>query len=138
MLSASATQAVPTSTHPEGGSATTILVPTATSTHTDDASEACPAANDTTFAVPNSPKTFRRFCGVDYRAEQGTTDLATVWTASMQDCMVNCAGFDGCTACGWGAQEGDNYRDNHRCYLKTNLGESQEVRAGWDFAILEE
>ncbi|KAG9255542.1 uncharacterized protein F5Z01DRAFT_651478 [Emericellopsis atlantica] len=136
---ASSTQTVPTSTHPEGGSpATTVLVATATFTSTDEASEACPAANDTTFAVPNSPKTFRRFCGVDYRSAQGTTDLATVWTASMQDCMVNCAGFDGCTACAWGVQKGDNYRDNHRCYLKTDLGESQEVRDGWDFAILEE
>jgi hypothetical protein len=128
----------PTSTNSEpASSVTTIRTATVTFTGTPETSEACPAANDTIFKVPNSPKTFRRFCGIDYRSGKGTTDLATVWTASMQDCMVNCAGFDGCTACAWGAQKGDNYRDNHRCYLKTDLGKSEEARDGWDFAILE-
>jgi hypothetical protein len=60
-----------------------------------------------------------------------------VWTASVQDCIVNCAGFDGCTACSWGVIAGDNYQDNHRCFLKTDLGTPHGTRAGWDFAILQ-
>lgn len=89
--------------------------------------------------MPQSDKTFLRLCGIDYTGEGAADDLATVWTASMQDCIINCVGYDGCTACSWGAIEGDNYRDNHRCFLKTNLAESKKtkVRAGWDFAIMQ-
>ena len=99
----------------------------------------CPAANNTLYDVPQSDKTFLRLCGIDYTGEGAADDLATVWTASMQDCIINCVVYDGCTACSWGAIEGDNYRDNHRCFLKTNLVESKKtkVRAGWDFAIMQ-
>ena len=114
---------------------TTIPISTST-TSTLPESQACPAANDTRFSVPNSDKTFLRICGVDYQGRGGTDELAIVWTASMQDCIVNCAGFDECTACSWGAVPGDSYRDNHRCYLKTNLGKRNKARPGWDFAML--
>jgi hypothetical protein len=86
--------------------------------------------------VPNSDKTFLRICGIDYANGAGAEDLTTVWTASMIDCMTNCAGFPKCEACSWGALEGDK-GDNHRCYLKRNLTKSETRRPGWDFAVMQ-
>jgi len=120
-------------------STSTTSEPSSTSQSTIN-SLACPAANNTLFEVPRSDKmTFLRLCGIDYSGEGGARDLATVWTASVQDCIVNCAGYPGCTACSWGVIPGDNYQqgDNHRCFLKTDLGTPHETRAGWDFAILQ-
>lgn len=74
---------------------------------------------------------------MDYAPAGGTQDLATIWTASVEDCMVNCAGYTGCVGCSWGPLPGDDYRDNHRCFLKKSLGEPHDVRDGWDFAILQ-
>lgn len=123
--------------------ATTSTPPTSTtSTSTSSSakpttsSSACPAANNTVFDVPNSDKSFLRICGIDYADGDGAEDLTTVWTASMVDCMTNCAGFPRCEACSWGALEGDK-GDNHRCYLKRNLTKSESRRPGWDFAIMQ-
>lgn len=114
----------------------TTSTSTSSSAKPTTSSSACPAANNTVFDVPNSDKSFLRICGVDYADGDGAEDLTTVWTASMVDCMTNCAGFPKCEACSWGALEGDK-GDNHRCYLKRNLTKSESRRPGWDFAIMQ-
>lgn len=114
--------------------------PTGSITNTPSATastlDSCPAANGTKYAAPNSDKSFLRICGVDYSGKGGAIDLGVIWTASMQDCMNNCAGYPNCTGCGWGVIEGDAGSD-HRCWLKSDLDSSHSVRSGWDFAILE-
>lgn len=106
-------------------------------TYTSSPSQACPAANNTVFDVPESDASFRRFCGRDYRDGKGAEDVGVVWTASVIDCMVNCAGYPGCKGVGWGFIAGDK-GDNHRCWMKKDIkeGEWESARAGWDFAIL--
>lgn len=97
---------------------------------------ACPAANNTKYLVPGAEKTFLRLCGIDYSGAGQAADLGVVWTASMQECMVSCAGYPGCTGCGWGVIQGDAGSD-HRCWLKGDLQQAHMVRTGWDFAILQ-
>ena len=52
--------------------------------------------------------------------------------------MINCAGFEGCTACGWGLIRKDPGSD-HRCWLKSGVtkGKGVEKKPGWQFAIME-
>src|SRR5687767_5271811 len=65
----------------------------------------CPAANNTIYSVPGSDKSFLRICGIDYSGEFGgdarAKDIGVVITKNMEDCIVNCAGYPGCTGCGW-------------------------------------
>jgi hypothetical protein len=100
----------------------------------------CPAANNTIYSVPGSDKSFLRICGIDYSGEFGgdarAKDIGVVITKNMEDCIVNCAGYPGCTGCGWGIIQGDE-GDEHRCWLKSRLGKSHVARPGWDFAILQ-
>ncbi|QUC22913.1 uncharacterized protein UV8b_07154 [Ustilaginoidea virens] len=96
----------------------------------------CPAANGTTHEVVQVRKTFLRVCGVDYSPDGGeAVSLGVVWTASMEDCMMSCAGYPNCTGCGWGLVPGDAGSD-HRCWLWSNLRSAHVVRSGWDFAVL--
>lgn len=127
--------AAPTATSPSDptstdDSATGSTLPTATT------KLACPDANGTEYDIPESPKTFLRICGIDYDGSAQARDIGSVWTATMEDCMINCAGFPGCTACGWGAIRGDPGSD-HRCWLKNNLQDTHRDRTGWQFAILQ-
>ncbi|CAH0054611.1 unnamed protein product [Clonostachys solani] len=133
--SGSDAQTSPTATTSTSPTSTTSTS-TSSSAKPTTSSSACPAANNTVFDVPNSDKSFLRLCGVDYADGDGAEDLTTVWTASMVDCMTNCAGFPRCEACSWGALEGDK-GDNHRCYLKRNLTKSESRRPGWDFAVMQ-
>jgi hypothetical protein len=96
----------------------------------------CPAANDTIFDVPGSDQKFRRICGVDYTGKNSAVDLAHAWTPTFEDCMLLCAGYPDCEACGWGVIKGDP-GSYHRCWLKGNLKESHTARTGWHFAILQ-
>ncbi len=119
---------------------TSSSISTATSTAPSAASTSllpCPAANNTQYRVPNTEKTFKRLCGVDYSGVDQARDLGSVWTTTMQDCIFQCADFTGCTACGWGIIA-DDPGSEHRCWLKSGLKSSHSARAGWDFAILEQ
>lgn len=106
--------------------------PTATSTTAAN----CPSGNNTVYSVPGSDKKFLQLCGVDYSGKEEAVDLANVLTANMKECMDNCAGFTGCTACGWGVIDGDK-GDDHRCWLKNDLGKSHKATSNWTFAILQ-
>ncbi|KAF4121427.1 hypothetical protein GMORB2_1834 [Geosmithia morbida] len=135
---ATATKEATATTTEAATETTTSAIPSTTQTVVDvDDSDACPMANNTLYNIEGSTKQFLRLCGVDYSGDGGADDLGIVYTVSMQDCMVNCAGYDGCTACSWGILADDGARDNHRCWLKTNLGKAQKARASWDFAILQ-
>ncbi|KAH8172377.1 hypothetical protein LIA77_06632 [Sarocladium implicatum] len=128
----------------ESDTATSSSIPSSTSTSpprtTTTSRSSCPAANNTVYSVPGSDKSFLRICGVDYSGEFGgdrrAQDIGVVITKNMEDCIVNCAGYPGCTGCGWGIIQGDE-SDEHRCWLKARLGESHVARPGWDFAILQ-
>jgi hypothetical protein len=137
LYSGSVETETPSSTTSASSSESSSEAATSTSTELPtSSSEACPTANNTIFEVEGSDKSFLRLCGLDY-ADANTDDLATVWTANVQDCITNCAGYPGCIGAGWGVIEGDT-GDNHRCWMKRTLGEPHEVREGWDFAILRE
>lgn len=126
------TLALSTTTPPDATStdSSTTSLPTATT------KLGCPDANNTIYDVPGSPKNFLRICGIDHDGAAQARDIGSVWTATMEDCMINCAGFSGCTACGWGAIAGDPGSE-HRCWLKNNLTDAYQYRTGWQFAILE-
>ena len=111
----------------------------------------CPAANGTTYTVPGSDKKFLRLCGVDYSGTGAAVDLSHLPTTSMDDCMNNCAGTSGCTACGWGpinssttntdrtGVTGGSGKD-YECYLKSTLGsasKAKEADSDWCFAIMQ-
>ncbi|KAJ3492997.1 hypothetical protein NLG97_g5013 [Lecanicillium saksenae] len=114
---------------------TTSSTPSATSTSTTSTAPVstsimpCPAANNTRYLVPDTDKTFKRFCGIDYSGVDQARDLGSVWTTTMQECMFQCADFPGCTACGWGIIA-DDPGSEHRCWLKTDLKSSHGARAG--------
>ncbi|KAM3500256.1 hypothetical protein MY10362_006560 [Beauveria mimosiformis] len=117
---------------------TSTASPSAASTSTTTTSVvACPAANNTLYLVPDSQKTFRRFCGVDCSGVDQARDLGSVWTTTVQECILRCADFSGCTACGWGIIA-DDPGSEHRCWLKADLKALHGARPGWDFAILEQ
>ncbi|KAG6031072.1 hypothetical protein E4U41_007709 [Claviceps citrina] len=97
--------------------------------------ELCPAANSTKFEIPQLNKTFLLICGVDYTGQGEAIDLGVVRTASMQDCILRCAGQPNCTGCGWGVIPEDAGGE-HQCWLRGDLQKSRTVRSGWDFAIL--
>ncbi|KAJ6788944.1 hypothetical protein PWT90_05196 [Aphanocladium album] len=121
-------------------SSSTSTSPTATTTAPSAASTSiipCPAANNTRYLVPDTDKTFKRFCGIDYSGVDQARDLGSVWTTTMQECIFQCSDFPGCTACGWGIIT-DDPGSEHRCWLKTDLKSAHGARAGWDFAILEQ
>ena len=107
-------------------------LPTPTGMHGSD----CPQSNGTVFTVPGSTKSFLRLCGVDYGGQGEATDLAETMAGSMDACMADCAGFPGCTACGWGYIDGDA-GSAYRCWLKTNLVKSHRARYDWCFAVLQ-
>ncbi|ERT01444.1 hypothetical protein HMPREF1624_02693 [Sporothrix schenckii ATCC 58251] len=123
--------------------------PSSTSTSLTD----CPAANGTTYNVPGSGTTFLRLCGIDFSGTGAAVDLSHLPTTSMDDCMNNCAGTSGCTACGWGPanssttssgvgssgfeNSGKNY---FQCYLKSTLGSIKTAvyaDSDWCFAIMQ-
>ncbi|OAQ98749.1 hypothetical protein LLEC1_05165 [Akanthomyces lecanii] len=114
-------------------STTTSTAPSAASTSLSP----CPAANNTQYLEPSSGKTFTHLCGVDFGGPDQARDLGSVWTATMEACIFQCADFAGCTACGWGIIA-DDPGSEHRCWLKADLQSSRDARAGWDFAILEQ
>ncbi|KAL7941409.1 hypothetical protein V8C42DRAFT_335059 [Trichoderma barbatum] len=126
------------------GTHTPTLISTSTSTSkTASATHApsshllsCPNANGTKFDVPNSEKTFQLLCGIDYTGVDEATELASVYTVDMEDCMTNCANYPGCTGCGWGVIPGDE-GSLHRCWLKGSLKKTHQSKTGWYFAILE-
>ncbi|PNY29607.1 Uncharacterized protein TCAP_00477 [Tolypocladium capitatum] len=97
---------------------------------------ACPTANNTKYLDARTRKTFLRICGIDYTGPGQAVDLGAVLATSMQECMADCAGYPGCTACGWGVIPGDT-GTAHRCWLKGDLQKAHVVRTGWDFAILQ-
>ncbi|KFA64370.1 hypothetical protein S40285_10050 [Stachybotrys chlorohalonatus IBT 40285] len=138
----------------EAPSATTTIITTApTSTTSSTSTQAsastvtanpaittlvtCPAANNTEFRVPGTQTTFLRLCGIDYSGRDSAEDLAHAWTPTMEDCIITCAGYTGCEACSWGILE-DDPGSYHRCWMKRNLRRSRTMRAGWDFAVLQE
>lgn len=96
----------------------------------------CPNGNGTKYDVPDSKKTFLLICGIDYSGADEATDLGSLYTIDMEDCMTNCATFPGCTACGWGVIPGDPGSE-HRCWLKGSLQKTHQSKSGWYFAILE-
>ncbi|KAM3547607.1 hypothetical protein ARSEF4850_009916 [Beauveria asiatica] len=118
---------------PSAASSTT----TTTTTTTTTSVVACPAANNTLYLVPDSQKTFRRLCGVDYSGADQARDLGSVWTTTAHECIARCADFSGCTACAWGIVA-DDPGSEHRCWLKTDLKALHGARPGWDFAMLEQ
>ncbi|KAH7323026.1 hypothetical protein B0I35DRAFT_476921 [Stachybotrys elegans] len=128
--SSSVSTSSPSSTRPS-----TELPTTVTSNPAITTLVACPAANGTTFDVPGSDARFLRLCGVDYTGPRGAVDLANVWTPTMEDCMIQCAGYTGCEACSWGVIE-DDPGSYHRCWMKKNIRASSDVRDGWAFGIL--
>ncbi|OAA38218.1 hypothetical protein BBO_07227 [Beauveria brongniartii RCEF 3172] len=135
---ASSTATASTSTaSPSAASTSTTTTPTTTPTTTTTSVVACPAANNTLYLVPDSQKTFRRLCGVDYSGVDQARDLGSVWTTTVQECILRCADFSGCTACGWGIIA-DDPGSEHRCWLKADLKALHGARPGWDFAILEQ
>lgn len=101
----------------------------------EDDNMACPDADFTSYDVPGSPKRFVRFCGVDFLGPGQARDIGSVWTRTFEDCMINCAGFRGCTACSWGPIPGDPGSD-HRCWLKSEIRDQYVLRTGWQFALL--
>ncbi|OAA65674.1 hypothetical protein SPI_02461 [Niveomyces insectorum RCEF 264] len=140
------------------GRSTTATVTTATATTTPTAASSqpypssptemasCPGANGTVYAVPGSDKSFLRLCGVDYTGAGGAVDLSQLPTASMAECMNNCAGTRGCTGCGWGppstnghGRRGDSSKAtrDYQCYLKSHLGHGRPVTGDWNFGILQ-
>ncbi|KGQ06800.1 hypothetical protein BBAD15_g7882 [Beauveria bassiana D1-5] len=129
--SSTAPAATASTASPSAASTTTSTTTTTTSV------VACPDANNTLYLVPNSQKTFRRFCGIDYSGVNQARDLGSVWTTTVQECILRCADFSGCTACGWGVIA-DDPGSEHRCWLKADLKALHGARPGWDFAILEQ
>ncbi|KAM3475317.1 hypothetical protein MY5147_003806 [Beauveria neobassiana] len=129
--SSTAPAATESTASPSAASTTTSTTTTTTSV------VACPDANNTLYLVPNSQKTFRRFCGIDYSGVNQARDLGSVWTTTVQECILRCADFSGCTACGWGVIA-DDPGSEHRCWLKADLKALHGARPGWDFAILEQ
>ncbi|KAF7514652.1 hypothetical protein G7054_g15127 [Neopestalotiopsis clavispora] len=128
----SASSAAATATTTTGTTATTSTTSaTATSTGGVD----CPAGNGTTYTVPGSTVQFLHLCGIDYSGDDEATDLGSVQTNSMADCMDNCAGTSGCTGCGWGYVDGDSLFE-HTCWLKSGLKQSHTADSGWAFAII--
>lgn len=114
---------------------------------TSAASSAAPAAsastavcqlstNNTIYRVPNSSKTFKRYCGIDFGGVGGATDITSVLTSTMEECMFSCSGLASCQGCGWGVlakDEGPKYR----CWLKTDLQTAHNATLDWSFAILQ-
>ncbi|KAH6647221.1 hypothetical protein BKA67DRAFT_663559 [Truncatella angustata] len=130
--SSTGTLATATSTGTTGSTASsTSASATATATGGTD----CPAGNATTYTVPGSTKTFMHYCGLDYSGDSEATDLKSVTTDSMADCMANCAGTYGCTGCGWGYVDGDSLYE-HTCWLKSDLKTAHKADSSWAFAVL--
>ncbi|KAM3540727.1 hypothetical protein ARSEF1564_006352 [Beauveria bassiana] len=132
-FASSTAPAATTSTASPSAASTTTTSTTTTTTSV----VACPDANNTLYLVPDSQKTFRRFCGIDYSGVDQARDLGSVWTTTVQECILRCADFSGCTACGWGVIA-DDPGSEHRCWLKADLKALHGARPGWDFAILEQ
>lgn len=117
------------------GTGTTATAATASATATATGGVDCPAGNGTTYTVPGSTVQFLHLCGIDYSGSGEATDLGSVQTNSMADCMDNCAGTSGCTGCGWGYVDGDSLFE-HTCWLKSGLEQSHTADSGWAFAII--
>ncbi|CAK7217242.1 hypothetical protein SCUCBS95973_003079 [Sporothrix curviconia] len=157
---ASASTATPTTSlaSPVAAALSTTAATTATSTSSTSSSSSlsatatsltdCPAANGTTYTVPGSSTKFLRFCGIDYSGTGAAVDLSHLPTTSMDDCMNNCAGTSGCTACGWGPPNSSTTSTdstgfvvsgkNYQCYLKSTLGSAKtatSAESDWCFAI---
>jgi hypothetical protein len=107
-----------------------VATPTATTV------TGCPSVNNTLYTVPNSTATFLRICGVDYSGVGEASDLETVETTSMDDCMATCAAYSGCTGCSWGPIANDTGNE-HRCWLKNDLGRSHSAETDWLFGVLQ-
>ncbi|CAK7231017.1 hypothetical protein SBRCBS47491_007789 [Sporothrix bragantina] len=145
---ASAVAAAHSVTSPPTTATTTSTSSAATSTATSLTD--CPAANGTTYTVPGSSTNFLRLCGIDYSGTGAAVDLSHLPTTSMDDCMNNCAGTSGCTACGWGPPNSSTTSTdstgfvvsgkNYQCYLKSTLGSAKKAVSAdsdWCFAILQ-
>ena len=86
--------------------------------------------------MPDTTKSFKRFCGIDFSGVGGAVDLTDVTTSTMEECMISCSGFANCTGCGWGIIPGDKGPD-YRCWLKSNLQTPHNQSNDWSFAILQ-
>jgi hypothetical protein len=109
--------------------------PSATPTATE---VLCPAANDTTYSTNDGDKIFLLLCGIDYSGQAEATDVKHVRTASMTDCMDQCAAMDECEGAGWGVMDGDQ-GNLHDCWMKKDLGKSHKAATStWNFAVLQD
>lgn len=154
VLSASATAAAVLSAS-ASVSATASTAASATSssaTSTSTSLTDCPAANGTTYKVPGSSTSFLRLCGIDYSGTGAAVDLSHLPATSMDDCMNDCAGTSGCTACGWGPANSSTTSSgvgssgfeesgkNFQCYMKSTLGSAKtavKAESDWCFAIIQ-
>ena len=139
MSTAGAGISTPTSASPiskHSTKTTTSSSHAATSSGSVIPSGACPGTNNTEFDVPDSSKVFLQLCDIDYSGTGEAEDIASVWTTTFDDCIIYCADFSGCTACGWGILAGDPGSE-HRCWLKSHLGNHHNAKTGWQFAILQ-
>ena len=104
-------------------------------TETSSGSLTCPESNYTLYAVPGSPVRFLRLCDVDVTSDHAT-DIRSVRTESMAECMRNCAGTFGCQGAGWGPQRGD-LGSEFWCWMKGELTDVLTDLRGWEFAIMQ-
>lgn len=139
-------------TSPAASSSAPSSSSTSSSTSTATSLTDCPAANGTTYKVSGSSTTFLRLCGIDYSGTGAAVDLSHLPATSMDDCMNNCAGTSGCTACGWGPVNSSTTSSgvgssgfeesgkDFQCYMKSTLGNVKtavKADSDWCFAILQ-
>lgn len=87
--------------------------------------------------MPGSKVQFLRLCGVDYSGPSEAVDIIHKPTWSFADCLDNCAGTYGCTACSWGVAEGETAGGAHQCWMKSNLRKGHTAASDWCFGILQ-
>jgi len=82
-------------------------------------------------AGSGATKSFNIQCGRDYNSGRGAVDLDHKVTATMAECLDECAGRPGCVGAGWGLFQGQ-----WTCWMKKQLGEPN-IAEGWYFAQLQ-
>lgn len=70
----------------------------------------CPASNGTNFTMASSNNVYTVVCGLDSK----TSNLKTVQTLGLDDCITQCDATPGCMYAGWGAAT-----PNGTCYMKS-------------------
>ncbi|KAK8019152.1 hypothetical protein PG990_004290 [Apiospora arundinis] len=92
----------------------------------------CPQDDHNVYVSAATPsRSFTIQCGRDYNSARGAQDLDHKVTATMAECLDECAGRPGCVGAGWGL-----YQGSMTCWMKKGLGEPN-ISDGWYFAQLQ-